>query len=66
MFRVFPNGGPSPFPRTLPLTRTIACTNPALTSSLLFPQSMGPFKVEVEDGVAYAVVVDVVTPIVAM
>jgi hypothetical protein len=42
----------------------IACTNPALTSSLLFPQSIGPFEVEVEGGVAYAVVVDVVTPIV--
>ena len=41
----------------------IACTNPTLGSSLLFPQSTGPFEVEVEDGVAYAVVVDVVTPI---
>ena len=39
-----------------------ACTNSALTSSLLFPQSMGPFEVEVEDGAAYVVVVDVVTP----
>ena len=43
----------------------VACTNPALSSSLSLPSQWVRLKlVEDHDGVAYAIVVDVVTPIV--